>query len=105
MDSESKSSRTVIIVGAGIIGVSVAYQLCLRGYKPTIIERCDHVASGASGKAGGFLAKTWTDRYDALLEFLFSSFNLCSSKLTPAHTRHSDFVWQVTGWSFDEEEF
>ena len=63
MSAPSHESRTVVILGGGIIGCSVAYQLSLRGYKPVVVDREDAVASGASGKAGGFLARSWSDGY------------------------------------------
>jgi len=63
MDSDATQKRHVIIVGGGIIGCAIAYELTLRGYKPTIIEKEQRIATGASGKAGGFLAKTWNDKY------------------------------------------
>eukprot|EP00050_Salpingoeca_kvevrii_P007155 m.294174 g.294174 ORF g.294174 m.294174 type:complete len:373 (-) comp12938_c0_seq1:122-1240(-) len=49
---------TTIVVGAGIIGASIAYNLVQRGCKPIVIERTG-VACAASGKAGGFIAETW----------------------------------------------
>ncbi|TIA68101.1 hypothetical protein E3P91_04168 [Wallemia ichthyophaga] len=48
-----------VIVGGGIIGVCVAYYLSKEeGMDVTIVENTE-VACGASGKAGGFLAKDW----------------------------------------------
>lgn len=50
----------VVICGAGVIGCATAYYLSLTGADVTIVE-CDRVASGASGKSGGFLAEDWCD--------------------------------------------
>lgn len=47
-----------IIVGGGIIGASTAYHLALKGRRATVIE-ASGIASGASGKSGGFLASDW----------------------------------------------
>ena len=50
---------SVVIIGGGIIGVCTAYFLSKEdGVDVTIIENTD-IACGASGKAGGFLAKDW----------------------------------------------
>jgi glycine/D-amino acid oxidase-like deaminating enzyme len=47
-------------VVAGVIGSCIGYYLTQKGASVTIIERCE-IACGASGKAGGFLAKDWSD--------------------------------------------
>lgn len=49
-----------MIVGAGVIGTSIAYHLARLGHPSTIIEQ-QEIACAASGKSGGFLAKDWCD--------------------------------------------
>jgi len=50
----------VLIVGGGVIGTSIAYQLAARGADVVVIER-SAIACAASGKSGGFLALDWCD--------------------------------------------
>ena len=50
----------VLIVGAGVIGTSIAYHLAVRGAEVMVLER-KAVACAASGKSGGFLALDWCD--------------------------------------------
>jgi glycine/D-amino acid oxidase-like deaminating enzyme len=50
----------VLIVGAGVIGASIAYHLAARGAGVVVLER-KAVACAASGKSGGFLALDWCD--------------------------------------------
>jgi len=50
----------IVVCGGGIIGCSIAYHLAKKGVKCTVIER-NGIASAASGKAGGFLARNWCD--------------------------------------------
>jgi glycine/D-amino acid oxidase-like deaminating enzyme len=50
----------VLICGGGLVGVSIAYFLALRGAQPIVFERTG-LACAASGKAGGFLALDWCD--------------------------------------------
>ncbi|KAK2079442.1 hypothetical protein QBZ16_003134 [Prototheca wickerhamii] len=50
----------VCVVGAGVIGASVAYYLTQRGLKPVVVDAVGP-ACAASGKAGGFLARDWSD--------------------------------------------
>ena len=49
-----------LIVGGGVIGTSVAYQLAARGVDVIVLER-SAIACAASGKSGGFLAIDWCD--------------------------------------------
>jgi glycine/D-amino acid oxidase-like deaminating enzyme len=53
-------SMRVLICGGGVIGASIAYFLSLRGIAATVIEGTG-LASAASGKSGGFLARDWCD--------------------------------------------
>lgn len=49
----------ICIIGGGIIGASIAFHLSEAGCSHiTIVERTN-IACGASGRAGGFLAKNW----------------------------------------------
>lgn len=50
----------VLVCGGGVIGVSIAYYLSLRGADVVVIERTG-IANAASGKSGGFLALDWCD--------------------------------------------
>ncbi|MDN4617755.1 FAD-dependent oxidoreductase [Paenibacillus sp. PsM32] len=45
----------VIVVGAGVIGAAIAYELAQQGVKVALLEK-NQPASGASGAAGGMLA-------------------------------------------------
>lgn len=48
----------IVIVGAGIVGVTTAYELALQGHEVTVYERRGSVASEASFANGGLLAPT-----------------------------------------------
>lgn len=57
-----ESKRTVAIAGGGLVACSCAYFLQRSGLVDVVlVERMPHVASAASGKAGGFLARDWGD--------------------------------------------
>ncbi|KAK5107796.1 hypothetical protein LTR62_000664 [Meristemomyces frigidus] len=61
--SHSDETRSTVILGAGIIGLSTAYYLCLDGNtKPDtihLVEAADELFASASGRAAGFLASDW----------------------------------------------
>mmetsp|Transcript_9687 Transcript_9687/g.13451 ORF Transcript_9687/g.13451 Transcript_9687/m.13451 type:complete len:383 (-) Transcript_9687:84-1232(-) len=50
----------VCIAGGGVVGVCTAYYLAKEGKSCIVIDR-KGIAGAASGRAGGFLAKTWND--------------------------------------------
>ena len=54
MSNEIRASET-IVVGAGIIGLSLAYELLRRGRRVTVLER-DRPGHGSTWAAGGMLA-------------------------------------------------
>ena len=51
-------STDVIIIGGGVMGCSVAYQLAKLGIKSTVLERAKF-AAGASGATAGVVAPLW----------------------------------------------
>jgi D-amino-acid dehydrogenase len=51
----------VVVLGAGVVGVTTAYYLCERGHRVSVVERADAVASGASAGNGGQLSYSFTD--------------------------------------------
>jgi len=56
----------VVIVGAGINGCSLAYQLAKRGMDVAVVER-RIPASGATGRCGAGIRQQWSTRENALL--------------------------------------
>jgi len=51
----------VMVLGAGVVGITTAYYLTERGHSVTVVERADDVACGASGANGGQLSYSFTD--------------------------------------------
>lgn len=65
----------VIIIGGGLIGLSIAFELIERGVKITIIEK-DKIGKGASWAAGGMLAPQSEGLDGEFLNFCLESRNL-----------------------------
>jgi len=51
----------VVVIGAGVIGVTTAYYLSQAGCQVTVIDRATEVADGASHANGGQLSYSFTD--------------------------------------------
>jgi D-amino-acid dehydrogenase len=51
----------VVVLGAGVVGVTTAYYLSERGHSVTLVDRAGSVASGASAGNGGQLSYSFTD--------------------------------------------
>ena len=50
-----KSSASVVIIGGGIQGTSVAYHLALRGIRDVILVEADLIGSGSSGRSAAMI--------------------------------------------------
>ncbi len=50
----------LVIVGAGVVGLSIAYQLAKRGLTDIVILEKGYLASGASGRNGGGIRQQWS---------------------------------------------
>lgn len=80
----------ICIIGGGIIGASIGFHLSEAGCSNiTIVERTN-IACGASGRAGGFLAKNWRSGVEG--KFSETSF-LAHSEL--AHRLKTEFSIDV----------
>jgi len=50
------AAADILIVGGGMVGCGLAYQLAKRGRRPLLVER-RNIASGATGRCGGMVMK------------------------------------------------
>lgn len=57
-----KSSYDCVIVGAGVSGLTIGYELCLRGMTNILIVEKSYIGSGASGRNGGGVRAQWTTK-------------------------------------------
>jgi len=55
MNSNNSSKEEIIIIGAGIIGLSIAFELCIRGLPVTVLEK-KKIGAGAVWASAGMLA-------------------------------------------------
>jgi sarcosine oxidase subunit beta len=61
-----RRSAEVVIIGGGINGCSIAYNLARENVRAVVLER-NHIASGASGRCGAMIWAKWYGGSSALL--------------------------------------
>ncbi|HVK74661.1 MAG TPA: FAD-binding oxidoreductase [Kofleriaceae bacterium] len=54
------ASAEIVIIGAGVIGLSIAYQLARRGLTDVVVVDRGYLAEGASGRNGGGIRQQWS---------------------------------------------
>ena len=60
------SSNGIVIIGAGVIGTSIAAHLAKRGERPLVLEGA-HVCSGTTGQSGGVVRQHYSNPETAAL--------------------------------------
>jgi len=81
----------VVIVGGGIAGVSVAYNLCMQGKKVVLVED-GSMGSGETGRTTAHLVTALDDRYYEL-ERIYGEDNV--KLIAQSHAKAIDFVEQT----------
>ena len=66
--------KSVIVLGAGLAGSGIAYQLAERGYQVTVIDKGSDIASGASGNPAGILDIKFSHAHSPLSDFNLAAF-------------------------------
>ena len=105
----------VIIIGAGVVGLGIGWQLASKGHAVTILEREDQIAAangGASGAAAGMLAPTAEVRFEEerLLAFgqhsreLYPEFVSELQSASSVDVDYRDFGTLVVGLDRDDAE-
>jgi D-amino-acid dehydrogenase len=87
----------VVVLGAGVVGVTTAYYLSGRGHSVTVVDRADSVASGASAGNGGQLSYSFSDAMAS--PALLSKFPKMMAGLDPAFYVRPTLNPQFFCWS------
>jgi sarcosine oxidase subunit beta len=66
----------IVIVGGGVMGLSIAYQLARRGLTDVVVIERGYLAEGASGRNGGGVRMQWSSELNVRL--MKRSIELCS---------------------------
>ena len=62
-----KKAYDTIIVGGGIVGCSIAFELAKRGVKDILLIERGYLASGATGRCGAGIRQQWGSKLNATL--------------------------------------
>lgn len=62
-----KNSYDIAIIGAGVIGSAIAYELCKRGITDIIVFEKSYISSGSTGRCGAGVRQQWGLKLNAQL--------------------------------------
>ena len=65
----------IVIVGGGVIGLSIAYHLARRGMADVVVVEKGYLAEGASGRNGGGVRQQWSTEIN--IRLMQESVELC----------------------------
>ena len=65
----------VVVVGAGIMGLSIAYHLAERGVRDVTVVDRGYLCGGASGRNGGGVRAQWSNEYS--IRLMLESIRMC----------------------------
>ena len=69
-----KKTADIVIIGAGIIGVSIAYYLGKMGAKNVMVFEKDQIAGGSTGLCAGGIRRQWSTEVN--MQFAMKSFEV-----------------------------
>jgi sarcosine oxidase subunit beta len=70
------ASAEIAIVGAGVMGLALAYNLALAGQKRVVVVDAHYLAWGASGRNGGGVRQQWSTEMN--IRLMQESIDLCA---------------------------
>ena len=71
------STAELVIVGGGIMGLALAYNLAVRGQKGVVVLEASYLASGASGRNGGGVRQQWSTEMN--IRLMQESLEICGA--------------------------
>ncbi|MGM0445585.1 MAG: NAD(P)/FAD-dependent oxidoreductase [Bacillota bacterium] len=62
-----KSNAEIVIIGGGVIGASIAYNLADKGIKDIVVLEKNYISSGSTGSCGAGIRQQWGTEMNCLL--------------------------------------
>lgn len=91
------TNKKTIVVGAGIAGLTTAIALMEAGWKVTILDQAESVATHASGNLAGVVMPRIDKQQSTDARFFWQAFYLALNKITVFDQAGLDTGWQQTG--------
>ena len=92
-----KDAREVVVIGAGVAGMTVAHTLARRGWRVTVCERAANTAQEASGNPAGIVLPRLTLDMNSEAQFYVAAFLSASRFYTQLQRRFPAFQWRARG--------
>ena len=97
VDNTDSADREVVIIGAGIAGVTSAWALARRGWRVRLIDQQHEVATRASGNPLGVVLPRLSREHSAAAAFDNAAFAFSVYQLGRLQQRYPQLGWQQTG--------
>ena len=62
-----KNKANVVVIGGGVVGCSIAYNLALQGISDVVLIEKSFLASGSTGRCGAGVRQQWGTKMNCLL--------------------------------------
>ena len=62
-----KKRATAVIIGGGVLGASIAYNLARQGLKDIVLVERSYLTSGATGRCGAGIRQQWGTEMNCIL--------------------------------------
>ncbi|HWL84189.1 MAG TPA: FAD-dependent oxidoreductase, partial [Polyangiaceae bacterium] len=70
-----KDRAEVVVIGAGIMGLAIAYHLARRGVTDVVVLDKGYLCGGASGRNGGGVRASWSSETN--IRLMLESIRMC----------------------------
>lgn len=87
----------VIVIGAGLAGCATAFSLARKGFRVTVLEQADSIASGASGNRQAVLQCRLSNARNGTRQFNLQAFLYAAREFASLSQNHPDIHWQPCG--------
>ncbi|MHA1910654.1 MAG: NAD(P)/FAD-dependent oxidoreductase [Candidatus Kariarchaeaceae archaeon] len=67
IDKELPKSADIVIIGGGVSGLGVAYELAKKGFGKIVVLEKDYFGAGATGRCGGGIRQQWNTKENIIL--------------------------------------